>query len=290
MRNLTIKREKTFVASLVTMKVYIEDPSSNEIMINNTPCRKLGVLKNGEEKTFSIDESAAKVFVIADKLSKGYCSEFYSIPEGEEDVFLSGKNKFNPASGNAFRFHGVTDEEVLKNRKKGTKKGVVILVIALILGLIAGYFVGTAMTRPPEVEPQTFSSNGMEITLTNHFSEITVDGYTVCYESNDTVILALKEEFALAEGFGDLTLEEYGGLIISGNNFEDSTKLLNEDGLVYFEYQFTNPETNETYDYFTVVYKSSDAFWMVQFVTLDEYYEQCKPSIIQWAQSVEFTN
>lgn len=49
MRNLTIKREKSFVGSLAKMKVYIEDPTSNEICINDISCRKIGDLKNGEE-------------------------------------------------------------------------------------------------------------------------------------------------------------------------------------------------------------------------------------------------
>ena len=68
MRMLTIKRTKSFIACLAKMKVYIEDSSSTEIVINDVPCRKLGVLKNGEEKQFEIDEKEAKVFVIADKL------------------------------------------------------------------------------------------------------------------------------------------------------------------------------------------------------------------------------
>ena len=63
MRNLTIRREKHFVASLATMKVYIEDPTANDLTINGVSCRKLGTLKNGEEKTFTIAEEAAKVFV-----------------------------------------------------------------------------------------------------------------------------------------------------------------------------------------------------------------------------------
>jgi len=75
MRRLTIKREKSFVASLAKLKIYIEDPASDEIRINGTPCRKIGDLKNGEEKTFEINEQKAKVFVIADNLSKEYCNE-----------------------------------------------------------------------------------------------------------------------------------------------------------------------------------------------------------------------
>ena len=85
MRNLTIKREKTFVACLGKFKVYIEDANSNELTIRNTPCRKLGELKNGQESTFVIDDSEAKIYVIADKMSKEYCNEMYKIPAGTED-------------------------------------------------------------------------------------------------------------------------------------------------------------------------------------------------------------
>ena len=66
MRNLTIMRAKSVVACAATMKVYIEDPMCDDLTINGLPCRFLGKLKNGEVKTFQIDESAAKVFVIAD--------------------------------------------------------------------------------------------------------------------------------------------------------------------------------------------------------------------------------
>ena len=66
MRLLTMKRAKRYVACLVKMKVFIEDPAG-DTMINGTPCRKLGELKNGEEKAFEISEQSAKVFVIDDQ-------------------------------------------------------------------------------------------------------------------------------------------------------------------------------------------------------------------------------
>lgn len=290
MRNLTIKRTKSFVGCLGKMKVYIEDPLSSEMTINNTPCRKLGVLKNGEEKTFLIDENEAKVFVIADKLSKGFCNEYYKIPAGEEDVFLSGKNKFNPASGNAFRFDGITDEEILKNRKKGTKKGLVILVIAIIVGLLAGFAASSALFSTQKIEPKTFSTDEIEITLTNQFFETSIEGYTVCYDSETAGVFVLKEPFDLFDGFENYTLEEYGELVLLGNSFDPSIKLNNDNGLTYFEYLYTNPETNDTYYYFTALYKTSDAFWMLQFTTLEENAENYKLQIIDWAKSVEFLN
>ena len=145
MRNLTIKRKKKFVACLGKLKVYIEDAQSNELIISGVPCRKLGDLKNGEEKTFEIGENSAKVFVIADTLSKDYCTEFYQLSDGQDDIVLTGENYFNPANGNAFRFDNNNSAEVLAARKKGNKKGTVILVIAIIVGFIIGFAISSGI-------------------------------------------------------------------------------------------------------------------------------------------------
>lgn len=127
MRNLTMERVKSFVGSLAKMKVYIEDPFSNELVINNVPCRKLGELKNGETQTFEIGEEAAKVFVIADKISRNFCNDYYEIPAGQENVFLSGKNKFNLATGNAFRFDNNENTHTLGNRRVTPLKNTPVL-------------------------------------------------------------------------------------------------------------------------------------------------------------------
>ncbi len=145
MRNLTIKRNKTFVGCMGKFKVYVEDPSSNDTTINGVTCRKLGELKNGEEKTFEIAEGAAKVFVIADQLSKNFCNEYYELPEGQEDIALSGQCKLNPAAGNAFRFDNNNSAEAIANRKKSTGKGVVILVISLIIGFVVGLLLSSEL-------------------------------------------------------------------------------------------------------------------------------------------------
>lgn len=289
MRNLTIKRTKSFVGCLAKMKVYIADFAAGDTMINNTPCRKLGTLKNGEEKTFEIDNGETRIFVIADKLSKEFCNEYYNIPEGDTDIYLSGQNRYNPASGNAFRFDGVTDQEVLQNRKKGSKIGIIVLIIAFIMGAVGGY-IGSSGMFAKNSEPKDFSINGMTVTLDDSFNEIDMDGYTACYESSDVAVFALEEKFALAEGFEDYTLEQYGEMLLKNNGFDSSIKLQNKEGLTYFEYEFTNTETDEKYYYFSAIYKESDAFWMIQFTTLAENSENHIESFIESAKSVKFTN
>jgi len=220
-------------------------------------------------------------------LSKNYCNEFYQLSAGQEDVFLSGKNKFNLANGNAFRFDNNESEENIANRKRGTRKGLLILIVAAIVGAVVGYSITSNLFSNKTPDPKDFSSNGMTITLTDEFVKTDVENYTVAYDSKNVAVFALKEAFTLAEGFQDYTLEQYGNLVLQNNNLS-SSKMQNLEGLTEFEYEFTNPDTKDTYKYFSFVYKSNDAFWLVQFATLTENVDECSSKIIEWAKTISF--
>ncbi len=140
MRKLTIKRKWSFVACLGTGKVYIEDHSSSEMTIAGVPVRKLGKLKNGKEVTFDIEDGELKVFVIADTMSKEYCNDIYQLP-AEGDVSLTGKCKFNPGTGNAFRFDNNNTVDASINRKKGASIGWIVLALACVIGAVAGWYI-----------------------------------------------------------------------------------------------------------------------------------------------------
>ena len=289
MRNLVIKRNKSLVGCFAKFKVYIEDYTASEIKINNVPCRKLGTLKNGEEKSFLIPDTAVRVFVIADKLSRNYCNEFYNIPEGQSDVFLNGQCRFNPASGNAFRFDDVTDEDVLQNRKKGTKKGVIVLVVAMIVGFTIG-FLSTSGLLNSIPEPKQFSVEEMQITLTDEFTNIPMGDFNACFGTEDVAVLVLKEEFELMEGLKDYSLEEYGELVIQANGLEGIAELNETDGIMYYEYEAEIPDENEVYYYYSTIFKSEDGFWNIQFAVLTEDTDYYLPYFIEWAKTITFKN
>lgn len=288
MRNLTIFRQKSFVASAAKMKVYIEDPDFGNVEINGVPCTLLGVLRNGQETTFSIGTEAARVYVIADKVSRGYCSDYYPLPEGYEDVYLTGKNHFNPFAGNPFQFDGVTDELVLANRKKGRKKGTVVLIAALIVGLALGFF-GAYLATKDSAATKEFSANGVTITLTEDFTQIPADGFALYCESPDVAVFALKEDFFLMPGAEDYTVEEYAELVFQNNPMAADAQLHTEDSLTWFEYSYTNATEALDYRFFVSVFKSDDAFWLIQFATLDALAEEHTPRFIEWAKDVSFS-
>ncbi|MBQ3101143.1 MAG: hypothetical protein IJC50_09145 [Clostridia bacterium] len=283
MRNLTIKRTKSFVACLAKMKVYIEDPISGDLVINGVSCRKLGNLKNGEEKIFQIGDAEAKVFVIADKLSKNICNEFWQIPAGVEDVYLTGKNKYNPMTGNAFRFDGAASAEVLQNRKKSNRKSIIVMCAAIVIGVIVGWV--SALNLFSSESDKVFSADNMCVTLTDAFEYAEYDGYTAAFESQKVALFALKEEFAWVEGFSDYTLDEYAELVFAANG--ENYELKKENGLSWFEYTETVSSGN-VYDYYAFLYKSHDAFWMLNFAVSVEDSDKYEAKILEWAKSVEF--
>ena len=104
MRNLIIKRNKSLAGCFGKVRVYIKDVENGELNIKGCPCRKLGELKNGEEKAFSIVNEQTKVFVIGDAATRDFCMDWRSIPAGNTDIHLTGKNSFDPHNGNPFVF------------------------------------------------------------------------------------------------------------------------------------------------------------------------------------------
>lgn len=287
MRQLTIRRAKSSVACLTKVKLYIEDATANDLVINGVACRKLGELKNGEEKTFTIGEEAAKVYAIAGKMSKNYCNEYYPLPAGQEDLFLSGKNRYNPANGNAFRFDNNDTPDVLENRKKNSFKGLAVLAVSLIVGFALGYFITTGLLSSPDAQSKTFSDSGMHITLTDAFTPTQAAGRTACYESAQVAVFALKEEFTMMTGLENYTLQQYGEAVVQSNELP-STSLKSENGLLYFEYDYTNPDTLQVYTFVSYVYKAPDSFWLIQFTTEKEDASSYRAQITEWAQSVSF--
>ncbi len=103
MRMLTVKRNKSFAGFMGKVQVYITD-AAGDLEIRGQLCKKLGDLKNGEEKSFTIESAAATVFVIGDKSTKDFCVDAVSIPEGTAEIRLSGKVVLDPQSGNPFVF------------------------------------------------------------------------------------------------------------------------------------------------------------------------------------------
>ena len=263
MRNLTITRRKSLVGCAMKDQVYIRDELAYDIFIDGVPCRKIGNIKNGESKTFQIEEEEQQVFLIADKVSKDYCNATVTIPEGQEDIALSGIHKFYFGS-NPFRFDCVQlSEEQLAKQKKNNRKGAVIMIAASIIGLAIGLLLSRGLFGAEKASPTE------------------VEGFFSFYRSKSAMVFTVREEETL---FGDITLEEYGDLVLKANG-RTGIKMNQDEGFIWFEYTDT-PEEQEIY-YLVVCCRSEDAFWIVNFATPATNRDQYKETFLSWAKSIK---
>jgi len=152
---------------------------------------------------------------------------------------------------------------------------VLVLVIAISLTACAA-------------QPKEFSESGMTITLTTAFFENTQGGYTVCYDSANVAVFVLKESFSLQAGVGDMSLDDYAALVRASNASKSPSAISKADGLTSMEYSFENTSENKTYKYFCTMFKGPDAFWLVQFATLEDKYDELLPTLKEYAKSVVF--
>ena len=161
-----------------------------------------------------------------------------------------------------------------------------ILVLCAVLSLVSCSILGPVHSAAPA----EFSSNGMTITLTEKFRETSYSGYTVCYDSSEAAVFVLKESFSLQAGLKDETLDWYADLVRQNNSSKSPSEIAKADGLVSMEYEFYNAQEDVTYQYYTAMYKGSDAFWLVQFACKKELYNEYRPHFIKWAQSVDVSS
>ena len=280
MRTLTVTRNKTFVGCASKIRIYVEDYVSPEITILDTPCRLLGILKNGETQSFEIAEEAVKVFAIADKYSRKYCNEFYPIPAGIDPVSLSGQCRYNPTGGNPFRFDGVTNEAVLANRRKNTRRGIIVLVAAVVLGVIIG-LAQTGILIPEK--PKTFTHDRYAITLTTRFDEESYTDFDGVYEYGSTVVLISHETFAELGEYASISVAEYNRLVQENTVAPSKTSVKTVDGLCYYDH--TAEVDGRDYTYRVFAFKGSDAFWLVQIAVPTDSLAHQEATIMEYAHS-----
>lgn len=284
MRNLTIKREESFIGKLFSAKVYIADEfEGDKIEIAGKKCRYLGSIKNGGEKTFEITNEKCRVFVISDKITKDIHNDFYTISAGQRDLTITGKNQCNILNFGAFMFDGMPTREMARNRQYNKTLGSIViscfLVICLVLGLIFGLASGNN---------KTFKYENMRITLNKDFTETSVNGWEFCFSSLDATIFGRKEtieDYPLLEGF---SLNEYSSLVLSNTKIDSSVELKKHNDYYYFSYVSNNVGGKGDVMYYAMMFDAPDGFMVAYFSCLAEKVETLGPQIFEWADSVRF--
>ena len=281
MRHLTVTRIKSAASATSTMNVYVED-TAGSVRINGELCRLLGTLKNGEQKTFDVTDSAAKVYVIAEKRNQSVSREFYQLPEGNEDVALFGKNEFNSASGNAFRFNNGNGPEPVKIMNPARVKIVSAIVVALSLFLV--FIIGSksAYIFGMFEDDHAYSIEEMSITMPQGFNKkMRQYPYLAIYTYKDLELTVTKYSHDDYSHLQQLTAEEYL------KRLTGKTNEFGDDGLVGYESEKTN-DKKESYTLYAYLDKSDTGFWLVEFYVPEDRVEEYDAKVSEWAKSVTF--
>lgn len=217
-----------------------------------------------------------------------------SLLVGRKRIFIDGGALVTRQM--ADKFNGILEQQGSRYRvgKVGKGRMVIIAVFAVIVGVLSGLSTSGILDYDDPTPPaeKVFSADGMSITLTEEFMNTTwaVDdaaGYSAVYSDGTVTMLSLKEEFSLLAGFEEYTLEEYANLTLEGNGMVTEIHT-DENGQMYFDYLYEDSETGDTYCYYAYVFKSGDAFWLVQFATLEEDAADYADDIVRWVDSITF--
>jgi hypothetical protein len=158
------------------------------------------------------------------------------------------------------------------------RKLALVLVASLLAGL-AGCSLGG---------DQTYTSNGLSITMPKGFAEKQQATYTIDWESSDSLVLALKEDFAMLEsaGISPDDLDEAGYLeIVKTANGLDATVQTSGD-ITYLT--FENTANGKEFFYLGVGMKGADAFWFIQFACEVQDQDKFTPLFLAWAGTITF--
>lgn len=163
------------------------------------------------------------------------------------------------------------------------KKFSKICLVSLCIVLLTG-FCSCSLFSAKEKE---FTAAGMTITLTDEFTEKSLVSQTAYYESVNAIVMALKEDLSAFTqlGLDNISLKEYAELVIKQNSMNATVE--EKDGLTMFTYK--KSVSDKDFTYLATVFKSSDAFWLIQFGCETKNYDKYSSDFQKWAGTVKFS-
>ena len=136
-------------------------------------------------------------------------------------------------------------------------------------------------------DSKTFTVSGMTVTLNDTFTQKSNVSFAAYFESTQYVVFATKEANSTLTAAGlsaDMTLAEYAQIVISNNSL--SSTVTEKNGMTCFTYSASASGVN--FKYLAFVFKTADAYWMVQFAATDAMYASAEPLFLKWAASITF--
>ena len=293
MRNVIIERRKKFTGSLAKFDVFVEDREQFDRTIGDVPVRSVGVLKNGDSISFQIGYEETRVFVMPQNMTINV--EMMRIPMGESDVTLTGAATIVGSNGAFWFDNNDTDEtqELRKSAKKGGKKTILWTILLTVALIAAGVIGKVAINGGCAGAKKTFTVQEMTIELTKAFKQDSDLESAAVFRSDNAYIDVDRVRKDTVRLYEDIkTLDDYAAAIIDSNvdDIDDMGGLKHENGIPYVEYTNRDRDSGNRVKGYVAFYESQEAYWYVEFMSLEKDYKKMRPSFVKWAKSVTFND
>ena len=174
-----------------------------------------------------------------------------------------------------------------KNRKKCTLLYAIISIVAFSVGIVCGL-----MTSGIISVPKTIRLDELSIKVTTEFREAgDMEAFgLMMYETEDVGLVITKDDSLSGVNFYAVSLPMYADAIGSDllPSLGISVNFVFEDDLCVGRYT-QRSQYGENVVTYCFLYKSDEAFWVLEFMVMAEQEEEYKDDIYNWAQSVKFS-
>lgn len=173
-------------------------------------------------------------------------------------------------------------------------------IIALLLCLTMLFSFASCETSDTtdDATPQTLTVTGpdfvyndeLKLSLSADFKQVNCEGYAACYVSDKATVYVIREDLAnLTEAQANMTTLEYAEAFRYQNSLNKPSAVSTTSRIISLTTTYTpDGESDATHKALYSMYKSSKAFWTVQFSCSVEDYTDLSKDFTKWAQSVSF--
>ncbi|MGM9642645.1 MAG: hypothetical protein ACI3XI_05485 [Eubacteriales bacterium] len=278
MRKVYLTRDKSFVGCASKLCVWVEDKAAGKVNINETPCRLVGYIKNGETVSFEIGNEATEVYITAVKASRHFRNDCCIVPEGDTDLKISGKRVFDHENGNPFRFHRPGDKEKRKSRYSTRFKVIVAVAAPVVIGIVLTALMNFRL-------PKTFNCADFDITLSSEF-EAKVENGSYFFNADKCCVSVYEYCFDSYTGVKGMSDDEFLAMLKEFGCFPSTAEFAVVEGLKVVECTAIS-EGGYTCRYFTVFMRDDEGAFLFEFGAFPSDYEEYRASFIEWAKSIK---
>ena len=141
----------------------------------------------------------------------------------------------------------------------------------------------------PDDDMNLWEAEELSLLLPWEYSEANLEGFTASFQNDNSAVLLRKDRFDNYENvdLSAYSVDQYAEATRRNNaEYRPSELERTEGGVTYYEYTYIDEEEGENYSYLTAVYKSDEAFWLVQFASGEKDYEDYRDLFLQLADKV----